>query len=159
MLLLPHTLVGLAAASVVKNPFLVAILSFALHFFMDKVPHWDFYSNTKNDDGSRTTGWRIFAFIVDFGIALCVGLFFVFNSLWYLGDSFLAINFLIGAVFSNLPDALEAPYVFHMNIYKKSKFLQKFTDFQRFCQTQAPLPWGILTQVVVSLVCVFLLIR
>ena len=47
MLLTPHTLVGVAIATNISNPFLAIPLAFISHFLGDKIPHWDFYSNTK----------------------------------------------------------------------------------------------------------------
>jgi hypothetical protein len=138
MLLTPHTLIGMAIAQFIGNPFLAAPICFGAHFLCDKIPHWDLYSNTDNDDGSRTQGWRLFGFVVDFGFALSLGWLLFYRQAFLFGNFGNAVTLISGAIFSNLPDALEAPYIFHMNTFKKSKFLQKFTDIQKRCQTQAP---------------------
>jgi hypothetical protein len=151
MLLTPHVFVGLAIAKAVPNPFIAVPLSFILHFFGDKVPHWDFYSNTSREE--RLRGWRPVAVMADLGLGIAVGLTFTLYALWVKNDPSLAIRVFLCGIASVLPDALETPHIFTTTKYK---FVEKLTDIQRRIQTQAPLPWGILTQVVVMVLCLFL---
>lgn len=158
MLLTPHTFVGLVVAHLTGNPLLVAPVAFLSHFICDKTPHWDFYSNTTNESGKRIRGWRLFAFVADFGLALSVGWFFVFRAFWLDQNISLGIAYLVGTIFANLPDALEAPYIFHMKIHKKVRFLQILNEFQKSHQTQAPFAIGVFLQIAVIGLCLFLLL-
>lgn len=154
MLLTPHTFVGVAIASIIPNPFISVPLSFGMHFLGDKVPHWDFFSNTKKEE--RLKGWRIFAMMADFGLGIAIGLFFTLYALWVKHDSSLALNIFLCGVASCLPDALEAPHIFwNFN----DKFSRTLLAIQRKMQFQAPLPWGIISQLVVISVCVILLLN
>ena len=158
MLLTPHNFIGMAIAHFTGSPILAAPICFVAHFVCDKIPHWDFFSGTENDDGSRTKGWRFFAFVADFGLALSIGWFFFYRGAFLQNDLFGAITLLSGAFFSNLPDAMESPYIFHMDIYKKSKFLEKFTNLQKNAQTQAQPIIGITIQLILSLFSAILLL-
>ena len=153
MLLTPHVLVGVVIAKAVPNPVIAVPLSIALHFLGDKVPHWDFYSNTPKE--KRLKGWRPVAVMAEFGLAVAVGLTFTLHALWVKGDSSLALRVFLCGIASVLPDALEAPYIFTDT---KFKVVEKLTNFQRKMQTQAHLPWGILTQVFVVALCLLLII-
>lgn len=152
MLLTPHVFVGLAVARAIPNPLVAVPLSLILHFLGDKVPHWDFYSNTSKEE--RLRGWRPVAVMADFGLGIAVGLTFTLYALWVKNDPSLAIRCFLCGIASVLPDALETPHIFTNTKYK---WVEKLTDFQKRMQTQAPLPWGILTQVVVVAVCLLLL--
>lgn len=153
MLLTPHVLVGMAMAKAIPSPFIAVPLSIVMHFLGDKVPHWDFYSNTPREQ--RLRGWRPIAVMGDFGLGIVVGLVFTLYALWVKNDSALAVNTFLCGVASVLPDALEAPYIF-ADI--KIKFMGRVTDIQRKMQTQAPLPWGLLTQLVVVILCLLLIL-
>lgn len=144
MLLTPHVLVGVAIAKAVPNPIISVPLSIFLHFLGDLVPHWDFYSNTPKE--KRLTGWRPIAVMGDFGIGIAVGLVFSLYALWVKNDSTLALNTFLCGIASVLPDALEAPHIF---TNAKIGFVEKLTGIQKRMQTQAPLPWGVLTQFVI----------
>lgn len=153
MLLTPHVLVGLAIAKAVPNPLISVPLSIAMHFLGDKIPHWDFYSNTPKEQ--RIRGWRPIAVMGDFGLAIAVGLTFVLYNLWVQKDPFMAFNTFLCGIGSVLPDALEAPHIF---TNAKIKAIEKLTDFQRKMQTQAPLPWGLITQFAVMGLCLLLIL-
>ncbi|MCA9308697.1 MAG: hypothetical protein R3B92_02180 [Patescibacteria group bacterium] len=154
MLLTPHTIVGVAVATAISNPLIAAPLSFALHFAGDKLPHWDFFSNTKN--GERRVGWRPLAVMADMSIGIFIALTFTYYALWGLGDSYLALNIFLCGLASVLPDALTGPYIYTDN---PPKFCMWIKNIQSKAQTQAPLPWGIFTQLVVVAVSVFLIWR
>ena len=153
MLLTPHVLVGVAVARSIPNPFISAPISFVLHFFADKVPHWDFYSNTKKEE--RLKGWRPVAVMADFGLGIAVGLFFALHALWVENNPAMAVNIILCVIASVLPDALEAPYIFTEKKFKLTQFIYKI---QHKMQFQAPLPWGLLTQVSVSAICLLMIL-
>jgi hypothetical protein len=153
MLLTPHVLVGVAIARSVPNPLIAIPLSFVMHFLGDLVPHWDFYSNTPKE--KRLKGWRPIAVMGDFGVGIFVGTVFTLYALWFKHDSSLALSTFLCGIASVLPDALEAPHIF---TDAKIRFVEGLTDVQRKLQTQAPLPWGFLTQFVVVVLCLLLVL-
>ena len=144
MLLTPHVLVGIAVASAVQDPVLAVPLAFALHFAGDVVPHWDFYSHT--DKEQRLRGWRPIAVMADMGLGIAIGSFFTLYALWVLRSPGTALTIFMCGIASVLPDALEAPYVF-MN--KQPWVTKLMYSIQHRLQFQAPLPWGIISQIIV----------
>lgn len=142
MLLTPHVFVGLAIGTSISNPFLAVPLSFAMHFLGDKVPHWDFYSNTTKEQ--RREGWRPVAVMADLVAGVALGLTATYYSLWVLNDSSLALNVFLCGIASVLPDALEVPHIFAK---KEPWYLLPLSRLQSKMQFQAPLPWGVLTQI------------
>ncbi|MBI4091486.1 hypothetical protein HY419_01895 [candidate division WWE3 bacterium] len=152
MLLTPHTFVGITIASSVPNPFISVPVSFIMHFLGDKVPHWDFFSNSSKEN--RLKGWRVMALLADFGLASAVGVAFTLYALWVKNNSNLALNIFLCAIASNLPDALESPHIF---FGKNDRFSKALLKIQHDMQFQAPLPWGIISQVVVVASCLILL--
>ncbi|KKU31645.1 MAG: hypothetical protein UX44_C0004G0009 [candidate division WWE3 bacterium GW2011_GWA1_46_21] len=147
MLLTPHTLVGVAIATAVPNPYISVPLSFVLHFVGDTVPHWDFFSNSEKHQ--RIQGWRPLAVMADLIVGVAVGLTFTLYALWVAGNSNLALNIFLCGVASVLPDALEGPYIYMEN---EPKLLSYITWLQKRIQFQAPLPWGVISQAIVVLV-------
>jgi hypothetical protein len=154
MLLTPHTLVGIAIATAIPNPLIAAPLSFAMHFAGDRVPHWDFYSNTKKED--RLVGWRPLAVMADLVVGVAIGLTFTLYALWVVKNPNLSLNIFLCGIASVLPDALEGPYIF---MKKEPAFLHWLTFMQKKMQFQAPLPWGIITQILVSGLSLFLILN
>lgn len=152
MLLVSHTFVGVAIASTIPNPYIAAPLSFAMHFLGDMVPHWDFYSKTKKED--RLVGWRPIAVMADLVIGVAIGLTSTLYALWVLKNQHLALNIFLCGIASVLPDVLEAPHIF---MTREPKFLELITKVQKRMQFQAPLPWGMITQLLVILVSLLLI--
>lgn len=150
MLLTPHTFVGVAIASAVQNPILAFILAFISHFLGDKIPHWDFYSNTKRED--RIKGWRPLAVMGDLAVGVAVGVAFTSYYFWGLNDPNLAFRAFICGIASVLPDALSSITIIGD---KENKFLKSLNTIQSKMQFQAPLPWGIITQVIIILVSLY----
>lgn len=142
MLLTPHTFVGLAIGASISNPIVAVPLSFIMHFIGDKVPHWDFFSNTEKYQ--RREGWRPLAVMADLVVGVALGLTATYYALWVLNDSSLAMNIFLCGIASVLPDALEGPYIY---MKKEPAILKPITKIQKAMQFQAPLPWGILTQI------------
>jgi len=146
MLLTPHTFVGIAIATNITNPFFAFILAFLSHFLGDKVPHWDFYSNTKKEE--RTKGWRPLAVMADLAIGVAVGIAFTTYFLWNKDNPYIAFNVFICGIAAVLPDALSSLDLF---LGKSNKFLNVLNSIQSKMQFQAPLPWGIITQFIIIL--------
>jgi hypothetical protein len=147
MLLTPHTFVGVAIGSTVPDPALAVSLSFIMHFIGDVVPHWDFYSNTTKEE--RVKGWRPIAVMADMACGIAIGLTATYYALWVLDKPTLALTIFLSGIASVLPDALEAPYIF---MHKTGGPLGLLAKIQSALQFQAPLPWGVITQILVILV-------
>jgi len=153
MLLTPHVFVGMVIAKAVPSPIMAPILSVVLHFLGDLFPHWDFYSFTTGEE--RIKGWRPIAVMADFGLGIAVGCAFTLYALWVKQDQLLAVRTFLCGIASVLPDALEAPHIF---TNKKYKYIEGLTNIQRRLQTQAPLPWGLITQFTVVGFCLLLVL-
>lgn len=152
MLLTPHTIVGIAIATSIPNPFISVPISFLLHFVGDTIPHWDFFYRTKKEE--RIIGWRPVAVMADLVLGVGVGLTFTLFALWVNGNSSLALNIFLCGIASVFPDILEVPYIY---MKEEPKFLRTLTKIQRKAQFQASLPWGLLTQAVVVIVSLLLI--
>lgn len=145
MLLTPHTLVGVAIATMIRNPLIAVPVAFGMHFAGDLVPHWDFYTGTRREE--RMKGWRPVAVMVDLGAGIAVGMFFTLYALWVVNNPGLALNILLCGVASVMPDVLTGPSIYMEN--SKKLFVWVHT-LQSKLQTTAPIVPGILTQVFVS---------
>lgn len=145
MLLTPHTLVGIAVASVVENPLIAFPVSVGMHYLGDMVPHWDFFTNT--EEGERITGWRPLAVAGELTLAVATGTAFVLYALWILNAPSLAFRFLICGIGSVLPDLMSGLTLYLKNL---NGVLKANNKIQAVLQFQSPLPWGIITQILVS---------
>lgn len=152
MLLTPHTLVGAAIATAIPNPYIAVPLSIAMHLVGDMVPHWDFYSHTTKEQ--KTTGWRPIAVMIDLAVGVFLGTALTTYALWSLNNTTLALNIFLCTIGSVLPDALSAPAIFNGN--GKFNIFKLIQQFQGKIQFQAPLFWGVLTQIVTAAVAISL---
>ena len=87
--------------------------------------------------------------MADLIIAVAVGLTATYYALWVLKDTNTATSIFLAGIAAVLPDALEGPYIF---MQKETGVLNVLTNIQRKMQFQAPLPWGMITQLIVILV-------
>ncbi len=154
MLLTPHTFVGIAIATGIPDPYISFPLSFGMHFMGDLVPHWDFYSNTTVEQ--RLSGWRPLAVMADLVLGVAVGLTATYYALWGLNNPALAANIFMCGIGSVLPDALESPHLF---LKKDIPILNQLGKIQGKLQFQAPLPWGMITQIIVIGVCALIAVN
>lgn len=145
MLLTPHTLVGVAVASVIKNPVIAFPVAVGMHYLGDLVPHWDFFSNTREEE--RVSGWRPLAVAGELSLAVAAGTASVLYALWLVNDPALSFRMLICGIGGVIPDLLSG-----LTMYLKdlNGFMKLNNRIQSKLQFQASLPWGILTQVLVS---------
>ena len=144
MLLTPHAFVGIAIGTTIQNPYIAVPLSVASHFVGDLTPHWDFFSNTKKEE--RLVGWRPIALMADLVIGVAIGLSITLYILWVLKTPDIALNAFMCGVGAVLPDAVEAPYIY---MKKEPKLIGALAKVQSKLQFQAPLPWGVISQLLV----------
>jgi hypothetical protein len=152
MLLVSHTIIGVAIAVVIKQPLLAFPLAFLSHFLLDLIPHWDLLEGKLNgEDFTGARGKDLLFILVDFLIGLGVGLLFAYRA---LPNTTLAVAILSSAFFANLPDGLLAPKVF----FGKDT-LASYYRLHHKLHTNCPLPWGIISQVVVATIGLLIALR
>lgn len=154
MLLTPHTFVGIAIAHAIPNPFIAVPLSFGMHFMGDLVPHWDFYSGTKIEE--RRVGWRPMAVMADLAISVALGIFATTHAMWVLHNNVLALNVFLCGIASSLPDAISSLKIFTQ---KEPWLVKTVYNIQHNMQFQAPLPWGMITQILIVIVSSLLILN
>ncbi len=154
MLLTPHTLVGISVALAVQNPLIAVPVSFILHFVGDAVPHWDFYTRTTKEQ--KLTGWRPLGVMADFGFGIAVGLTATLYVLWVLGMPGLALTVFLSGIASVLPDVLTGPSIYVSNV---GGFFKAIHTLQRRINNSASVFFGLLTQVIVTLLALFLILN
>ena len=137
-----HALIGASIASRVINPLIGIPLAIASHFAADLIPHWDAGTNHKQKSLMRLKLEATVDVLV--GIAL---VFLIFRSSVepvYLFSMVLA---------AQLPDWLEAPsWMFGFKVPPFS-----WLDYLGHkLQSRMQLPWGLVTQVVIVGMLVFL---
>lgn len=143
MLELPHAVVGAAVAAKVGNPALALPLAFASHFILDMVPHWNPHLNTEIREKGKLSVKTNLIISGDVLLSLVGGIIIASSA---LPDKELFTIIMFGALMGVLPDALEAPYFF---LGWRYPFIEKLLKFQKSIQNDAPVFWGLLTQVVV----------
>ncbi len=153
MLEAPHVLVGIALAEKAGHPLLAIPLALGSHFVLDMLPHWNPHLNTEmRKHGKISTMTRRIIF-VDSVISAATIAYFTYRA---LPDTFLAATILLSAFAAIFPDLMEAPYFFFK---KKTNFLEKSIKFQKAIQTDAGPIFGILTQIAVSAVSLWWILK
>ncbi|MCR4323317.1 MAG: hypothetical protein NUV61_04500 [Candidatus Azambacteria bacterium] len=149
MILAPHMLVGAALATYIHHPALLALSASSVHYLLDVAPHWE-YAITSS---KRTTAYKIIADIA-------TGLFIIFFVLQRFDSPEQAL-ILWGAFFGIVPDGLSAIYFF-----SRGKYLRRQMQFHVFWhtlivpkETDPPRWLGIMTEVIVVAIALFLLLR
>jgi hypothetical protein len=141
MLETPHGLVGMVIAAIVPNPLIGLPLAFLSHFVVDMLPHWNWEPDARP---LSLTG-----IILDLILLEIFVVRFAFQSP-------LQLNIAAAAFFAILPDLLEAPYIF---LGFNNRYLKKLCDFQKGIQNKVPPIPGILTQLLLSAICLLVLTR
>jgi len=161
MWMTPHTLAGIAIVTKIQNPVISLPLAFASHYLLDFIPHWTTRPSFHGKEGK--------VLFFDFSISLGLGLFFAFQYP-FLSSEFLII--IAGAFLANLPDGLRVPQMLKHKKTEKLQdqhFLDSFhskadQDVSVFNGTifkflEGKIWVGILTQIVIVLVCLFLIFQ
>lgn len=136
-----HALIGASIAAKITNPYLGIPLAVLSHFLLDLIPHWDEGTNHKE---KSLTKIRLEATLdVLLGFALAFLIFRNFTNPVYL---------FVMVIAAQLPDWLEAPAAwFNVKIPPFS-----WMDWLGHnLQSRMQLPWGLVTQVVIVGIFVF----
>lgn len=147
MLELPHTLVGAAIATVIPNPLISLPLSLFSHFITDYVPHWNPHLNTELKTLGKVSTRSKVIVMADAGLALMIGTYIATRS-----NNFIVV--MLACFLAVAPDVAEIPYYF-LGL-KNISWIRKLIDYQRAHQWNVPAFWGILTQVIVCIVALYL---
>lgn len=154
MLLIPHTVVAVAIATVFKEPKFVLPLALLSHFIIDLIPHWDLLKGElQKKEFTGVKGKTLLFILVDFFVAVDLGLFFVWQA---LPDVTLAATIFFAAALANLPDAVLMPRAF---FGKKWDWLFAYNRFHSRFQTNLFSFWGILTQAIVIAIGLLIALR
>lgn len=154
MLLTPHTLVGTAIALSIPNPIIAIPTSLIFHFLGDLMPHWDFFTN--NEREKRFRGWVPIAIMADMSFGVAIGVGFTLYAYWFLGGTLSALNVFACGIASVLPDILTGPSIYMENVHP---FFNAVHKLQSKLQTSANPPLGIITQLVVIIVSLYLILH
>lgn len=131
-----HALIGVAIASKLGNPYLAVPIAIASHVAADMVPHWDTNFDRKKMTKIQLKMYAaadvILSFITASGVSL---LFFPQTNIFYS---------LIIVFFAQLPDWFLTPYYF----FGIKQFKWAY-DFGKATNREAPLPRGIINQIIV----------
>ena len=145
MLELPHVVVGATIGILIPNPAISLPLSLASHFITDYVPHWNPHLNTELKKFGRLTNLTMAIIGIDVVLAALVGFYLAGLQ---LPNSARFLTVVLCGFLGTLPDLVEMPHFF---LGIKIPIIEKLINFQRNHQWNVPLPWGLLTQVIVIL--------
>lgn len=153
MLEAPHVLVGIAIATKVGHPLLAIPLSLGSHFVLDMLPHWNPHLNTEMKEHGGITKSTKLIILADAAVSGLITLAFTYRA---LPNSLLAFTIFVSAAAAILPDVVEAPYFF---LKKKTALLEQSIKFQKAIQTDAPFLFGVTTQIVLSLLSLWVILK
>ena len=136
----PHVIVGAAIATKVVHPDLAIPLSFASHFLLEKVPHWNPHLNTETEKYGAPTKKSTTIVIIDASLALVSGSYIAYRA---LPNTALAITIFLSCFASVLPDLIEGPYFF---LKVRNETIRRWVKFQKSLQSDTTVVPGLLTQ-------------
>lgn len=144
MLETPHVAVGVAIASKFPNPFIAIPLSFASHFVLDKIPHWNPHIYTETKTKGKPSKKSTAIAIADIGLSLVLGSAFAYRA---LPNSSLALLILACSLSSVASDVVKYPFYY----FKwRMKWLVAWVNFERSMQVDAKsIYWGLTTQLLI----------
>lgn len=128
MVLATHALVGAAIGEKIQNPWLIIILSLAMHFVLDMFRHGEYVESFDKKASFKSTWWKV---ALDFFAAI-----FIVSPLVCFGrfSTFQANCIFLGVFASIFPDLLTFLYwKFH------SPYLKKIYEFHSWCHKYHPL--------------------
>jgi hypothetical protein len=141
-----HSVIGVTIAALIPNPLIAIPLAVGSHILADAFPHWDVGTNRNKKTNKRFFWEAVFDLATSY-IIVPVMIYFLFPQT----DIFYAYLIVIAAQFL---DWASAPYVF-LKISKPPIF-HWFYKFQKSFDNRLDKPWGIIGQVAVLTILVFL---
>lgn len=142
MLASTHALAGAIIVSHFTSPTMGITAALISHPLLDLFPHWDFHTRTSD----RSVAKVITLSLLDAGTGFVIGYFLFHNQVPPM--------VLFAAMFAaQLPDWLEAPYrVFNWNFPPFSTIKK----IQSAWHTKLDLPWGLVSQLTILVLAIYL---
>ncbi len=148
MLETPHVAVAAAIATKIPNPFISIPLSFASHFILDMIPHWNPHINREIKKFGKPTKKSVQIITVDSVFALVFGVFVASRAT----TNMQFFNIMACSFVGVIPDVVEAPYYF---LGKKDEIIEKWIKWQKSIQADAEPIIGLATQAIIFLASVW----
>lgn len=139
MLTVPHTLVGVAIVSHLNNPYLSLPLAFLSHYLLDMIPHWNWRPELKP--------FSLLGIFLDGSLSMALLFFFV-------GRAETPYLVLAGGLLPMVVDVFDVPYYF----FGWRGFWEKYVEFNRRYQGRARVWPGLLTQLLLTNLALWLLL-
>jgi uncharacterized protein YacL len=162
MIFTPHIVVGATIGAKTQNLGLIIILAILFHIIMDKLPHWDYpvISDIKNFRKTKRFKF-LFRLILKASTDIIIGLLIAFLALWNFDILNLLPFIILGIFFSVLPDIISS-FVFFFGsnklIEKHNKNFYKYFHCPEDKEKEGKITFlGLATQIIVIVICVFLL--
>lgn len=149
MLETPHVIIAAAIAAKIGRPELALPLALASHFVLDMVPHWNPHINQEVEKTGSVSKKSTVIIIIDSTVALFSGSYIAYQA---LPNYPLVLTILAASFLSVLPDLAEAPYFF---MKLRSKIMGQWISSHRKFQSNAPVFWGLLTQILIVGACLW----
>lgn len=143
MLETPHVALGAAIATKIPNPLISIPLSFASHFLLEMIPHWNPHLSTEIKKFGKLTKKTTTLIVFDVTTSLVLGSYVAFSSSTSTTHMF---TILACCLASALPDLIEVPYFF---FEVRNKFLKKWIEFKKSIQVDISMLPGLATQAIV----------
>lgn len=152
MIELPHTIIGATIATKMGNPALSLPIAFLSHFILDLLPHWNpgIYKELNHKSEVSKRSKKII--LADCLAALLIGTLLALRFHPNLGK---VATIMAACFLAVLPDLAEAPYFFAGS---RNKYLLAYINLHRRFQGNGPFWLGISTQIVIIVICLFLIL-
>lgn len=126
MIFTPHIIIGAAIGTKTQNLGLIIILGIAIHFILDKIPHWDYpiSENLRNFQKTKKIKYLIPPFLKA-SIDVLSGLLIVFLIIQQKNLFDILPFIILGIIFSLLPDIINS-FIF---VFAKDAFFEKYFSF------------------------------
>jgi hypothetical protein len=149
----PHVLLGLYFATHFR-PEIALPAALISHFLFDYFyPHWNPHLFTEMKKHGKISTSSIKIITVDLCFAVIFLGFFVYQAWPNLNQ---IILFVFAAILADLPDIVEAPFYF---LKSRNPTLLKMVNFEHKHQANASKMWGLLSQALIVILCLWQLIK
>lgn len=140
-----HALIGTVIAAKIGNPAFAVPIALASHFLVDSIPHWD------SSYHRRKKGKKQFFIKSAIDVLISLASSYLLLIMLFPATNLYYAYFII--FISQLPDWLTVPYLFLNLTFPPFDWAYKL---QKKFDTHLGLPWGIINQIVVIAVVIFL---
>lgn len=140
-----HAIIGTVIAAKIGNPYLAVPIALLSHIAADLFPHWDTATNVDKKGKERVIAETFFDIALGFFIA-----YFLIAYVFPTTNPIYTIFIILAA---QSLDWLTAPYYFFK--IKTPPFTWAY-NFQKMFDNKLKEPWGIINQIVILFIIVFL---